>query len=386
MKDARPTVAHLVTPYLFVTGSWIHAQLLHNARYRAVVVTQGTENLDTFPFEPVYDLSHGRSMGQRVRFAAQKYLWGRFPAGPYKDVAAREKVVLLHAHQGWEGARAVHLRRALGVPIVTSFYGRDATMLPRSAYWRALYARLFRQGDLFVAEGMCMGRTLEAIGCPADKIRVVHLGVDLERIPFAERRPKPSGAATGLIAASFREKKGLIYALEALARVAPRWPGLRLRVIGDGPLRGEIERRIARADLAGKVDLLGYRNGPAYLEELRNADFMMAPSVTASDGDCEGGAPVCLLDAQAAGLPVLATTHCDVPEVTVPGGSALLAPERDVARLAENLERLLAHPEEWPAMGRAGRAHVEAGFDVNRQGERMAELYDDALKLRPRGA
>ena len=231
-----------------------------------------------------------------------------------------------------------------------------------------------------------MGRTLESIGCPAEKIRVVHLGVDLGRIPFAERRPDPKGQVTGLIAASFREKKGIVYALEALARVAPRRPDVRLRIIGDGPLRPEIERRIARPDLAGRVDLLGYRDFPAYLEELTRAHFLMAPSVTAADGDTEGGAPVCLLDAQASGLPILATTHCDIPEVTVPGRSALLAAERDAVALAENLERLLAHPEEWPAMGRAGRAHVEAEFDVRRQGERMAELYDRALKRQPGGA
>jgi colanic acid/amylovoran biosynthesis glycosyltransferase len=386
MKDERPAVAHLVTPYLFVTGSWIHAQLRHNPRYRPVVMTQATENPDLFPFEPVYDFGRGRSIAAHAAFAFEKYALGRFPAGPYRDVAARERVVLLHAHQGWEGARTVHLRTLLRAPLVTSFYGRDATMLPRKAYWRRLYARLFREGDLFVAEGPHMGRTLEAIGCPPERIRVVHLGVDLAGIPFVERRPDPTGKVTGLIAASFREKKGIAYALEALARVTPRHPGLRLRIVGDGPLRREFERRIAQPDLAGKVELLGYRGFPAYLEELHEADFLMVPSVTAADGDCEGGAPVCLLDAQASGLPILATTHCDIPEVTVPGRSAFLAPERDAAALAERLERLLIHPEEWPAMGRAGRAHVEAEFDVRKQGERMADLYDDALKHPPGGA
>ena len=53
-----PSVAHLVTPYLFVTGSWIHAQLLHNPRYRAIVMTQATENLGVFPFDPIYDFGH----------------------------------------------------------------------------------------------------------------------------------------------------------------------------------------------------------------------------------------------------------------------------------------------------------------------------------------
>lgn len=376
---AIPVVGHLVTPYLFSTGSWIHTQILHNPRYAAVVMTQGTENLDTFPFAAVHDLSAGRGPARRVAFTFSKYALGRFPAGPYGAIARREGIALLHAHLGWEGARTVHLKRRLGIPFVTSFYGRDATVLPRKGYWRMLYRRLFAEGDLFLAEGAQMARTLEAIGAPADRIRVVHLGVDLERIPFAERRPGDDGMVVGLIAASFREKKGISYALDAVARVAPRWPGLKLRIIGDGPMRSEIEARASRADLAGRVELLGSCAFPTYLDELRRAHFLMAPSVTASDGDSEGGAPVCLLDAQASGLPILATTHCDIPEATVPGKSALLAPERNAEALAAHLEQLLSHPEQWPAMGRAGRAHIEAEYDIRRQGARMAEVYDALL-------
>jgi colanic acid/amylovoran biosynthesis glycosyltransferase len=379
-RGERPVAGHLVTPYLFSTGSWIHSQLTHNPRYRPVVMAQATENLDAFPFEPVYDLSSGRGAFGRVAFTISKYLLGRFPAGSYCTISRRERVGILHAHHGWEGARTVHLRGRLGVPFVTSFYGRDASVLPRKAYWRTLYRRLFGAGDLFLVEGSHMAERLAGIGCPQGKIRVVHLGVDLDRIPFAERRPVEGGKIIGLIAASFREKKGIPYALEAVARVAERWPGLVLRIIGDGPMRPAIVERASRGDLAGRVEILGACDFSVYLERLREAHFLMAPSVTAADGDTEGGAPVCLLDAQASGLPILATTHCDIPEVTLPGKSALLAPERDVDRLAGHLEWLLAHPEEWPAMGRAGRGHMEAEFDVRRQGERIAETYDLLLK------
>ncbi len=378
MSD-RPSVAHLVTPYLFLTGSWIHSQLLHNPSYRSVVMTQASENREVFPFQPVHDFSAGRGIPGRARFAFEKYLLGRFPAGPYIEAARREGIVLVHAHQGWEGARTVHLRRALGVPHITSFYGRDASMLPRRRYWRALYKRLFAEGDLFIAEGSHMARTLVGIGCPPERVRVVHLGVDLDRIPIRPPRSRAAAEFVGLIAASFREKKGIPVALEAVARLLPRWPGLRLRLVGDGPLREEIEARVRRPDLAGRVEIAGYCDFPSYLRELERADFLLAPSITASDGDCEGGAPVCLLDAQAAGLPIVATMHCDIPEVTLPGRSALLSPERDVDALAANIEELLAHPGRWEAMGREGRAHVEAEYDVARQAVRMAEVYDEAI-------
>ncbi|MFB3907478.1 MAG: glycosyltransferase [Candidatus Eisenbacteria bacterium] len=397
--DDRPVVAQLVTPYLFLTGSWIHSQIRGaSPRFRSIVLTQATENLALFPHDAVFDLSRererereqeqgrGQSRGPagRIDFLFQKYLLGRFPPAPYVRIAQREGVQLLHAHLGWEGARTIGLRKALGVPFVVSFYGQDASMLPRKAYWRRLYRRLFREADRVLAEGSAMARRLVAIGAPEDRVRILHLGVDLDRLPFRERRPDPAGAGeiVALMAASFREKKGIVYALEALARVAPRHPRLRLRIIGDGPLRGEIAARASRPDLAGKVELLGYRPFPDYLAELSRAHLFLSPSVTAADGDCEGGAPVCILEAQAVGLPVLATEHCDIPEATLPGRSALLAPERDAGALAARLDELLAHPGRWLEMGRAGRAHVEAEFDLRRQGEKTADLYEELLRSR----
>jgi colanic acid/amylovoran biosynthesis glycosyltransferase len=379
MSGSRPVVAHLVTPYLFSTGSWIHSQLLYNEEFRPIVITQGAENLPIFPFEPVYDLAP-RARGWRgPAHLASKYLLGAYPAAPYRAILEREQARLLHAHMGWEGARTVHLARRPRRPFVVSFYGRDAGLLPRRAYWRRLYRRLFREADRVLAEGSHMGRVLAAIGAPPERIRVVHLGVPVEKFTFHERRDPGDGPEVGLIAASFREKKGIEYALEAVARAALKHPRLHLRVLGDGPLRARIEARAGAADLRDRVELLGAQPYSAYVQELGRAHFLIAPSVTAADGDTEGGAPVCLLEAQASGLPCIATTHCDIPEATVPGESALLAPERDAEALAALLEELLSHPERWGAMGRAGRRHVEAGYDIRTQIGRMNEIYKELL-------
>lgn len=375
--EERPTVAHLVSPYLFLTGSWIHSQLLHANQTRPIVITQSTENRALFPFEPVYDLSrHARGLGKPFHLAS-KYFLGRYPERPYREVLSRESVRLLHAHLGWEGARTIGLAERPRRPFVVSFYGRDATLLARHPYWKALYRRLFQKADRVLAEGSYMAGTLRSIGAPPDRVRVVHLGVDPSTFPFRERTA--SEQVVGLISGSFREKKGILYGLEAFAQIAREHPQARLRVIGDGPLRPQIEDRVRRDDLQGRVDLLGYRPYPEYLEELSRAHFLLAPSVTARDGDSEGGAPVCLLEAQAMGAPVVATTHCDIPEVTRPDESALLAPERDVPELARQLDTLLRDPSRWPAMGRAGRAHIEAEFDIRTQVRKMEAVYRELL-------
>lgn len=382
--SARPTVAHLVTPYLFLTGGWIHTQLTHNREFRPIVITQGRENATTFPFAPVYDLADrsakdGIARPSSIATRFSKYLLGQFPSAPYRSIYAKEEVRVIHAHLGWEGARTVLSADRPRRPFVVSFYGRDAGLLPRHAYWRALYKRLFARADRVLAEGPFMGETLVRIGAPRDRVRVVHLGIPLALFPFTERRASADGPIVGLIAASFREKKGIVYALEAMARVASAHPSLRLRVIGDGPERPAIEALAHSPALRGRVDLLGYQSPEAYRAELARAHFFLAPSVVAKDGDSEGGAPVCLLEAQASGLPIVATTHCDIPEVTRDGASALLAPERDAAALAAHIDTLLRSPERWGAMGRAGRAHIEAEFDIENQVGRMNEVYRELL-------
>jgi colanic acid/amylovoran biosynthesis glycosyltransferase len=119
------------------------------------------------------------------------------------------------------------------------------------------------------------------------------------------------------------------------------------------------------------------------IQEMQDADLFLQPSVTAADGDSEGGAPTTLLEAQACGLPVLATQHADIPYVVSEGESALLAPERDVDALFKNLLVLLDEPERWAAMGSAGRVRVEHLHDALVEVPRLEQLYLELAKEAP---
>jgi colanic acid/amylovoran biosynthesis glycosyltransferase len=343
-----------------------------------VVLTQRLENPGAFPFDPVYDLDRLLSPAQRAWNRLSRWL-GSFHTGPYRDVAAQEGIRLFHAHTGWEAARTATAAKAIGIPLVASFYGRDVSALPRNPYWRMLYRRLFRLADLFLVEGPHLGESLKGLGCPADKVRVIHLGVDLAKIPF-RRREFYEGPIRILMSCSLREKKGVRYALEALARCrnAPSW---KLRVLGDGPQREDLEERIRTLNLQDRAVIEGYVPYQAHLEALHEADLFLSPSVTASDGDAEGGAPVALIEAQAAGLPVVASRHCDIPEVVQDGVTGLLVPERDVDGLAEAIQSLLSDPSRWAPLGRAGRDHVEQEFNVRRQVERTEKLYLELIGI-----
>jgi len=133
---------------------------------------------------------------------------------------------------------------------------------------------------------------------------------------------------------------------------------------------------IKENNLSPYVYLLGYQSHYVFVEELGKAHIYIQPSVTAQNGDSEGGAPTTLLEAQAAGVPVLSTYHADIPEVVVDGKSGFLVPERDSNALAERLEYLIAHPEEWSTMGREGRRHVEMNYTIYKETENLENIYD----------
>ena len=132
---------------------------------------------------------------------------------------------------------------------------------------------------------------------------------------------------------------------------------------------------ISEHDLGDRVRLLGWQNQERCRREMQDADIFLAPSVVDADGRGEGGAPTTILEAQAMGMPVVSTRHCDIPYVTRPGESALLVGERDDEALAEALVELLEQPERWSQMGRAGRDHVERHHDVTVEAARLEEIY-----------
>ena len=220
-----------------------------------------------------------------------------------------------------------------------------------------------------------MKTRLVELGCPEQKIGIQRISVRLDQLPAREAQPAGSRTPVLLFAGRFVEKKGLIYALKAADEVRRRGYRFEFRIIGDGPLAAECRAFIAEHGLGENVRFLGLLQRPEYMKELASADIFVSPSVTAANGDTEGGAPTTILEAQALGLPILASTHADIPNITVPGLSALLAPERDSIALAAALAKLLDDPPSWSRMGEAGREFVATHHDVSREVARLEDRY-----------
>jgi colanic acid/amylovoran biosynthesis glycosyltransferase len=161
--------------------------------------------------------------------------------------------------------------------------------------------------------------------------------------------------------------------------VVKKFPYIEYGIVGDGPLRGEIEDLINELELKGHVRMYGWMKQEEIIELLKQSHVFLAPSVTSKEGDQEG-IPVALMEAIAQGLPVLSTDHSGIPELVQDGTSGFLVPERDVEALANKLEYLVEHPEIWPELGKAGRDHVKKYYDIHKLNDRLVEIFQSLLE------
>jgi colanic acid/amylovoran biosynthesis glycosyltransferase len=371
-ESGRHAVVHVVREFLPLTENWIYELIRHAPDVESVIVCDRIRPDNTLPTTRVYPLPS--RWAQLTNQVWRKLTNGNCPHG-YRHILKRYHPALMHAHFGDQGVLMLPTARHWKIPLITSFYGYDVSKLPRDPMWRQRLAHLFQTGDLFLAEGPHLRERLCALGCPPSRVLIQPLGIDPQTIHFRPRK-RHAGPVRLLMAASMREKKGLTYGLRAILHVLNQFPeSLYLTVIGDGPLRSSLEAMVKQSGATDRVRFLGYQPRAVFLDEALKADLFISPSVTASDGDTEGGAPVSLIEAQATGLPIISTTHADIPFVTRPDQSAILVAERDVHALVQALDTLLHAPERWAKMGCAGRNHVETHFHSRHLGLQLQARY-----------
>ena len=309
-----------------------------------------------------------------------------------EEILRARDTQLVHAYFGPVAWRMLELKRRLGIPLVVTFLGDDIApaLAPWWSWWiddgsgrpdwPARLRELFEEADLLLVEGPFLRERVLELGASPDKVHVQRFGVPLDELPFEPRRPRPNGKTVLAFAGRFCEQKGVLYALEAVAALLAEGRDVELRLIGDdtmtdGSYAAEVHAAIRAQHLEGSVRLLGFLNWADCIAALRDCDVFVHPSVVDRDGRGEGGAPTTIIEAQALGMPVVSTYHCDIPNVTRPGESAFLVAERDTPALVGALRTLIADPSRWEAMGRAGRAHVEELHDIAHEARRLDDRY-----------
>jgi glycosyltransferase involved in cell wall biosynthesis len=316
-----------------------------------------------------------------------RYVLKRDPRMFLRELAERQPV-LIHAHFGVEAVYGMELADRLGVPLVTTFHGFDATLKrsellrsrkPTWIHYLLKRAELSRRGALFIGVSKFILGHLDRLGFPAERTRLHYIGVDAAAFQTSAARDESRAPSRVILhVARLVEKKGTAYLLEAFARIAPKHPDAELVVVGAGPLRDSLARRAAELRVDARVRWLGALPHADVRQWLRQTAVFCLPSCTAASGDAEG-LGLALLEAAASGVPVVATHHGGIPEAVEDGATGYLVPERDAGALADALDALLGSESLRVRMGGAARHFARSRFDLHPQTRALERLYEGVL-------
>jgi len=290
---------------------------------------------------------------------------------------AKESYDIIHCHFGSVGRRGVSLKE-LGViegKVITAFHGNDMSFYIKK-HGKDIYNFLFNKGALFLPVSERWKNKLVKMGCDQRKIVVHRMGINTSSFCFF---PRISNKNIKLLTVGrLVEKKGIEFGIRAVARILKKYPNVEYNIAGDGPLRSQLEKLIEKYEVCNNIKLLGWQTQSEIKRLIQEANIMISPSVTSSEGDQEG-IPVVLMEALATGLPVIASRHSAIPELIQDGKTGFLVPERDVDSLTERIEYLIKHPEMWQEIGRAGRKYVEENYDIDKLNDRLEEIYEELI-------
>ena len=270
----------------------------------------------------------------------------------------------LHNHIAMSSCTVAMLVNALsGLPYSFTIHGPHIFFEPKQ--WR-IDEKAARARFVACISDYCRSQLM----CFSDeahwpRFHIVHCGID----PARYTEPPAHEGKHLLFVGRLARVKGVPMLLDTLPRLIARHPDLRVTLIGDGPDRAALERRVAAENLTDFVSFFGYRSQDEVAAELAGADIFVLPSFAE-------GLPVVLMEAMAAQVPVVTTHIAGIPELVEDGKSGWLVPPGDADRLSEALEAALGDAETRRIMGRAGRARVVAEHDIRKEAAWFSRIIE----------
>jgi glycosyltransferase involved in cell wall biosynthesis len=283
--------------------------------------------------------------------------------------------VLVHAHFAPDACNALALARALQLPLVASFHGYDLTVKDdhQSSFYLWRREDLKVQGSRFLCVSNFIRNQALAKGFPAERTVVHYTGIDVD---FFHADPHIKRSPIVLFVSRLVPKKGCEYLIRAIADVQRVAPETKLVIIGDGPLRGALQKLAAAS--VRDFEFLGAQKPAAVREQMNRATVFCTPSVVSETGDAEGFGMV-FAEAQAMGLPVVSFASASLPEAVADGQTGFLAPERDWQALGAKILLLLRDGKLWAQFSRAGESRIRCQFDVRKQARALEVIYEQVV-------
>lgn len=289
---------------------------------------------------------------------------------------------LCHTHFGTDAVYSLRLTKFLKIPLIVTFHGYDATSLHSSKdaiknhkqrYYLKNRDKLIEQTSIFIAVSEFIKSELLKQGFPEKKILVHYTGIDT-RIFSPDEKTKRKNII--LFVGRLVEKKGLTYLLKAMSLLSNKHPTLQLIIIGNGPLRNQLENEAANS--LNNYQFLGHQSSEVVKFYLQQSKLLCVPSIQAKNGDSEGFGMV-FAEAQAVGTPVVSFKTGGIIEAVKNNHTGLLAKEKDSVMLSRHIDDLISNSKKWEAFSAAGIKRTKAKFDLKKQTKKLENIYSEII-------
>jgi glycosyltransferase involved in cell wall biosynthesis len=275
------------------------------------------------------------------------------------------------------GLAVGRLRAASGrVPLVLTSHGTDLFLLDKLAAALPLARRVFRRADRVTVISQPLVGRVTALGVPRDSVSVIPMPVDRALL---EEPGRANGGEHGdsvrlLFVGRLVERKGAEFAIRALKLLVSRGINASLRILGDGPLRVDLDNLCDELELGTRVHFSGVVPPADVRAEMRAADVFLMPAVTDWKGEQEGFGMV-IVEAMLSGVPVVATDSGGITDIIENGANGMLVAERDAEAIAAAVARIARNGELAGRLREAGRQTALQRFHPDSIAERFEEVY-----------
>jgi len=294
--------------------------------------------------------------------------------GALSEFFGRHRVKVILAEYGFTGADITPIARALQIPLVVHFHGHDAYHLQYLREYESRFREMFAYASHVVSVSQDMTEQLVRLGAPRDKVVDNPYG---PREYFYDVRPDYSD--TLISVGRFAETKAPHLTVSAFKMLADECPEAKLIMVGDGPLREFCVSLAEGLGIRHKIDFTGALDHSYTRELLSKSCCFVQHSITTSEGVCEG-TPVAILEAGAAGLPVVSTRHAGIKEAVVHGKTGFLVEEKDVVGMKNHMRTLLQDKNLCRSMGENARAYIRQHYRIDQHIGCLQQLLDQRCR------
>jgi len=278
------------------------------------------------------------------------------------------------AEYGTASADVVNSCRYIGIPLIAHFHGRDCSCYDTLKTYGDRYKKLFRYASAVIAVSHAMEKQLVSLGCPMEKLVYAPCTPDDKYFSL-----NPSLATLQyLFVGRFVDKKAPYITLYAFKTIWNKHPEAKLVMGGNGPLLETCMNLAKIWGIESSVSFPGAITPMQNMQYIMNSRAYVQHSVVAADGDSEG-TPVSVMEASAAGLPVISTFHAGIPDVIEDGKTGLLCREKDAEKMAGDMLRVADDVTFASSLGQSGKARMKEYFSKQWQMNVLTDTIEKAI-------